>query len=73
MGGTLQLGKAQDGAGLAAAAGSDRFWLDFIFRGVWCVLRGFFAELYAMSVRRKSNRLRSYVWDGENDDTEFEG
>ena len=40
-----------------SAAGLDRDWLVCIFEGVWCVLRGLREVWYAMSVRRKSNRL----------------
>ena len=71
MGGTLQLGKAQYGLGLAADAGSDRNQLEFIFGGVRCVLRGLGRDLHAMSVCRKSNRLQSSVWDGKIDETKI--
>lgn len=40
-----------------AMRGMDGDWLDFVFGGVGCVLRGLRGDCYTMRVRRKSNRL----------------
>ena len=72
MGWTLQPGKAQYGAGLAAAVGLDGVWLEFIFGGVWCVLRGLRGDWWGSNVRERSDRVWDCVWDGEIDETEIE-
>lgn len=41
----------------------DGDWLDFLFEGVWCVLRGLRGDCYAMSVRRKGNSRWGCVLD----------
>lgn len=50
--------KAKSGGG---SVGGD--WLDFFFGNVGCVLSGLRWDWYAMSVYRRSNRLRGCVRD----------
>ena len=59
--------------GLGRGCGFGRSLARFHFWGRLVSLGEMRANWYAMSVRRKSNRLQGCVWDGEIDETEKEG